>query len=245
MSSEPCDTRRLFLAGTLALLPGVAFAAEEEGAQGRNQDEDLLASAADLGRFTMPGYQPGFFTASEWEFVCAACDRLIPRDQVGPGALELGVPEYIDRQLQTPYGEAASWYMDAPFIKASADFGYQSPLTPREQYRQGIPAIDALCRRLTNRPFARMPVADRDTVLKRIEEGKLTDPGFDLKTFFTSFLVKNTSEGYFGDPKYGGNRDMLSWKMIRYPGVRADYFEFASRIGPYPYGPVDIRGRQA
>lgn len=245
MSIETCNTRRRFLTGTLALLPGVAFAADEEGAQGRNQDEDLLASAADVGRFTMPGYQPEFFTVAEWDFVCAACDRLIPRDQVGPGALELGVPEYIDRQMQMPYGEAANWYMDGPFIKASADFGYQLPLTPREQYRRGIPAIDAVCRRLTNRPFARMSVADRDIVLKRIEEGELTDPEFDLKTFFTDFLVKNTNEGYFGDPKYGGNRDMLAWKMIRYPGVRADYLEFASRIGPYPYGPVDIRGRQA
>jgi len=245
MSHEPCNTRRGFLAGSLALLPSVALAADEDGAQGRNQDEDLLASAPEPGRFTKPGYRPGFFTPAEWEFVCAACDRLIPRDDVGPGALELGVPEYIDRQLQTPYGEAANWYMDGPFIKASADFGYQSSLTPREQYRRGAAAIDAQCRRMTRRSFAHMSVTDRDTVLKRIEDGELTDPHFDLKAFFTSFLIKNTNEGYFGDPKYGGNRDMLAWKMIRYPGVRADYFEFASRIGPYPYGPVDIKGRKA
>lgn len=245
MNHMPDNTRRGFLAGSLALLPSVGFAADEDGAQGRNQDTDLLASAPEPGRFTKPRYQPNFFTAVEWDFVCAACDRLIPRDDVGPGALELGVPEYIDRQLQTPYGDGANWYMDGPFITASADFGYQSSLTPREQYRKGIAAIDNHCRRIVNLPFARMAVADRDTVLKKIENGDLTDPNFDLKTFFTSFLIKNTNEGYFGDPKYGGNRDMLAWKMIRYPGVRADYFEFATRIGPYPYGPVDIQGRKA
>ena len=31
----------------------------------------------------------------------AACDRALPRDQ-DPGALDAGVPEYIDRMMQTP-----------------------------------------------------------------------------------------------------------------------------------------------
>lgn len=41
--------------------------------------------------------------------VCAAVDRLAPLDEAGPGALELGVAEYIDRALQTPYGEGSRW----------------------------------------------------------------------------------------------------------------------------------------
>jgi gluconate 2-dehydrogenase gamma chain len=27
-------------------------------------------------------------------------------------------------------------------------------------------------------------------------------------------------EGFFADPIYGGNRDMVAWRMIGYPGAR-------------------------
>ncbi|MEJ0068963.1 MAG: gluconate 2-dehydrogenase subunit 3 family protein [Pseudomonadota bacterium] len=30
-------------------------------------------------------------------------------------------------------------------------------------------------------------------------------------------------EGFFADPIYGGNRDMVGWKMIGFPGARYDY----------------------
>lgn len=51
-------------------------------------------------------------------------------------------------------------------------------------------------------------------------------------------------EGYFGDPMYGGNKDMAAWKMIGYPGVRADYLEWVGEAKPYPYGPVSIYGER-
>ena len=36
----------------------------------------------------LPGaYKPTFFNADEWAFVVAACDRLIPADEHGPGAV--------------------------------------------------------------------------------------------------------------------------------------------------------------
>ncbi len=47
-------------------------------------------------------------------------------------------------------------------------------------------------------------------------------------------------EGFFADPLYGGNRDMVSWKMIGFPGARYDYREYieANIIEPYPLPPV-------
>jgi len=42
------------------------------------------------------------------------------------------------------------------------------------------------------------------------------------KLFFEQVLG-NTMEGFFGDPIYGGNRDMVSWKMVGFPGARYDY----------------------
>jgi gluconate 2-dehydrogenase gamma chain len=40
---------------------------------------------------------PTFFNPVEWRFINAAVGRLIPSDGPGPGGLETGVPEFIDR----------------------------------------------------------------------------------------------------------------------------------------------------
>ena len=39
-----------------------------------------------------------FFTARETRIVAAACERIFPSDENGPGAKEAGVVVYIDRQ---------------------------------------------------------------------------------------------------------------------------------------------------
>jgi gluconate 2-dehydrogenase gamma chain len=51
--------------------------------------------------------------------------------------------------------------------------------------------------------------------------------------------------GYFCDPKYGGNKNMSAWKMIGYPGMRADYTNWVEvRNQAYPLGPVDLAGKR-
>jgi gluconate 2-dehydrogenase gamma chain len=40
-----------------------------------------------------------------------------------------------------------------------------------------------------------------------------------------------TVEGFFSDPVYGGNRDMVAWRMIGFPGAYADYYEAIDRHG--------------
>lgn len=63
---------------------------------------------------TEAGYRPAFFAPEEWLFINAACARLIPADEHGPSAVELGVPQYIDRQMGTPWADGAIWYMQGP-----------------------------------------------------------------------------------------------------------------------------------
>lgn len=54
-----------------------------------------------------PAYQPSYFTADEWATLQALVDRLIPADAEGPGALQAGVHEFIDLQMNTPYAYGA------------------------------------------------------------------------------------------------------------------------------------------
>ncbi len=153
---------------------------------------------------------------------------LIPKDSVGPGAVELGVPQYIDRQMQTPYGDASRWYMQGPFLPAEAEFGYQSKLTPKEQYRLGIRAINAYCREhFGGKAFAELTHAQQTDFFKQIESGALKVEGFKLKTFFEGFLLVNVNEGVFLRSvvwrKQGHGRlenDRLPRRARRLPGVR-------------------------
>jgi gluconate 2-dehydrogenase gamma chain len=56
-----------------------------------------------------------FFTPLEAAVVVALVDTLIPKDDVGPGGVEVGVPIFIDRELAGAYGRGARMYLDGPF----------------------------------------------------------------------------------------------------------------------------------
>lgn len=234
--TPPALTRRRFFQG-LTLIPVAAALPGCSPGDGPAQRSD----GADAGA----PYAPQFFNAAEWAFVVAACDRLIPSDEVGPGAVESGVPEFLDRHMQTPYAAGDIWYMQGPFLEAPSEFGYQGKLALRDILRVGIGAFDAHCRtQFQGKTFAQLDAAQQETLLKAAEGGKLELDGISSKLFFSNLLgeVKN---GYFADPKYGANKDMGAWKMIGYPGMRADYLDWIGvRDKAYPLPPVDLAGRR-
>ena len=185
-----------------------------------------------------------FFTQAEAAFIEAAVARLIPRDELGPGALEAGVPVFIDRQLAGEYGSGARWYMQGPWAKGEKTQGYQSRMAPAQMYRAAIKAIDDHANRQSNAAFAKLSPADQDALLKSLEAGKVElSGGVDAKAFF-GLLLQNTIEGFFSDPIYGGNRDMAGWKLIGYPGARYDKRDAVRTYGQaYTRPPVSISGR--
>src|SRR5271156_3528738 len=190
-------------------------------------------------------YQPAFFNAAEWRFLRAACDRLIPQDDIGPGALQAGVPEFIDRHMQTPYASGDIWYMQGPFIEAAPQFGYQGRLPVRDILRVGIKRIDAHCAgQFGGKSFAQLEHKDQEALLESSEAGKLELENISAKEFFSQ-LLNETRMGYFCDPKHGGNKNMSAWKMIGYPGMRADYTNWVEvRDQAYPLPPVDLAGKR-
>ena len=200
-----------------------------------------------------------FFTAAEAAFIDAAVARLIPADHLGPGAKEAGVTIFLDRQLAGPYGRAERWYMQGPWQDGTKSQGYQSRLSPAELYRVAIKSIDQHCRQsFSGKTFAQLSADHQDQVLTEIEKGKLKiedigphaiaiegAKGPHSDTFF-AVLMQNTIEGFFSDPIYGGNRDMVGWKLIGFPGARYDYRPYVGRHGEkLDLAPVGIRGRPA
>jgi len=187
-----------------------------------------------------------FFTPAEAAFIEGAAGRLIPKDDLGPGAVEAGVPRFIDLQLAGEFGQGTRWYMQGPWAKGEPTQGYQSRLTPAGMYRAGVKAIDqATAQAYGGKAFAQLAVADQDAFLGRMEKGQVDLGGVDAKTFF-AMLLQNVIEGFWSDPIYGGNRDMVGWKLIGFPGARYDNTPFVGQHGQaYPLPPVGLKGRPA
>jgi gluconate 2-dehydrogenase gamma chain len=188
-------------------------------------------------------YTPTFFNPVEWSFINAAVGRLIPSDGPGPGGLETGVPEFIDRQMELPYGHGAYFYLQGPFQPdAPATLGYQLRYTPRELYRSGIAAANEACKTAAGKAFADLTPDEQDRFLGSLEKNEVQLSGPPAGMLFAQ-LLENAREGYFADPLYGGNRGMAAWKWIGFPGARADFTDWIDQAGhQYPYGPVAISG---
>jgi gluconate 2-dehydrogenase gamma chain len=167
---------------------------------------------------------PLTLNATEYAFIVAAVDTIIPADNLSPSGSACGVAVFIDRQLAGAYGMGARLYRQGPFPKAKPELGYQLALNPREFFRAGIESANAWTRTTYGKEFDRLGEADREAALKAMEDNKAPFEGFSSRMFFDA-LLQITMEGFFADPIYGGNRDMAAWKMVGYPGLPATYRE--------------------
>ena len=186
------------------------------------------------------GYE--FFNTNESAFIESAVDTLIPKDAVGPGAAELGVATYIDRQMAGGYGKGDRLYLEGPFGEGTAQQGYQLPMTPSELIRIGIADVNNYTLRYYNKTFAELSAEDRLAVMLELDGKKVNLPSLPTETFF-GLLLQLTIEGYLADPMYGGNKAKASWKMIGFPGASAMYMDKIEpfRNKPYTAEPLGIQ----
>jgi gluconate 2-dehydrogenase gamma chain len=78
----------------------------------------------------------------------------------------------------------------------------------RAAYRQGLAAIEAASRAKGGKAFADLTGEQQVEVLNGIEE---------KSPAFFELMLTHTRQGFYGDPRHGGNRNMASWKMVRLP----------------------------
>ena len=232
-------TRRAMLTGAGGLVAGGLVAAGGSGVA-------PATAGGSAGRGT-PGPLPPvrFFTDAEAATVEAMAERVFPADRNGPGARDAGVMHYIDGRLAGGWGHGERLYMQGPFEEPKdSGHGYQLPLAPREVYRRALRTLDAHCRKTyQNKAFVDLPAALQDEVLTALEGGKVDlgladgQSGFTSASFFAMFL-DNVYEGLFSDPMHGGNRGMVGWKWVGFPGDPSAYGEpYAEYVGKWhlPY----------
>lgn len=185
-----------------------------------------------------------FFTAAEGHAMEAIADRIIPPDPQWPGGKDSGCAVFVDRQLAGPYGHQQGLYVSPPFENGAHNQGSQSQAGPAQTYRQALAALDRSCKaRHQGKAFAELAAAEQDAMLKDLESGTLKLDGANGKAFVEQ-AIKDVQMGFFADPVYGGNRDMVAWKMIGFPGARYNYLDWVNRHNEkFPLPPVSITGR--
>jgi gluconate 2-dehydrogenase gamma chain len=165
-----------------------------------------------------------FLTPQEAAFIEPAVERFIPHDELGPGAREAGVPAYIDGQLAGAWGAGERLYRSGPWREGTPSQGYQLPFTPAELFRTAIRAINR------DKNFVKLGAHEQDAYLDALHDSKRDLDGVPSNVFFESLLAL-TVEGFFSDPVYGGNRDMVGWQLIGFPGAYANYYELVDKHG--------------
>ncbi len=241
--SNDKEPRHRFLRQVLAIVPAATVVPGAALTQSMQSTSDAPPAAS----VSAKAYAPSYFTDAEWSFIQAAVDRLIPADDHGPGALAANVHEFIDHQMETPYGHGKLWSVSSG--SATRNGLSDEPRAARHHiYRHGIKSCDDHCiKQYGGKTFTQLDHKTQETVLGEMEHAKIEFDVVPARTFsFFSYLLGNVKEGFFADPIYGDNKDMVGWKMIGFPGARADFMDWIDQPGvKYPYGPVSIEGRQA
>ncbi|MBZ6075694.1 gluconate 2-dehydrogenase subunit 3 family protein [Microvirga puerhi] len=231
--------RRDFLLTTAAILGGshIALADSISGSLPWEPDAGIPPERIKLGSWL-------YFTSEEARTVEALADRIIPPDPATPGGKDAGCAVYLDRQLAGPYGSQHGLYVKPPFLKGLKQQGPQTEDGPAQVYRKGLAALNRYSSQgQDGKVFAELTGERQDEILKGLESGKLQLPEADGQAFFEA-LLKDIQQGFFADPIYGGNRDMVAWRMIGFPGARYNYRDWVNRHNErYPLPPVGITGR--
>jgi gluconate 2-dehydrogenase gamma chain len=132
-----------------------------------------------------------FLTQEEGLLLEAVAAQIIPADE-HPGAIEAGVADFIDRQLVGPYKRF------------------------QPDYREGLRGIEEVSRTRHRRSFRKISAEAQADLLASLESGTADETEWARQSGASFFeLVRSHSlQGFYGDPRHGGNRDHVSYRML-------------------------------
>jgi hypothetical protein len=186
---------------------------------------------------------PEYLTEAQLAVLEAACEALIPAVDGHPGAKALGVAHYID-------GALGAFSVDPPRIFAGGPFSGRFGGEPGFSTFTGLTRFQELAWRTRIEGSAGIPEREINGPVvgwQQIYTEGLAGLGADFlerdppeqlrriqaDTVLFPVLWAHCGEGAYGAPEYGGNRDMLGWQAIQYPGdIQPRGFTDAEVSGP-------------
>jgi gluconate 2-dehydrogenase gamma chain len=160
-------------------------------------------------------YIPNHLTEAELTTLKAVLDRIIPKDEYGPSANEMGVFVYIDKSFGGLHADAL-------------------PI-----YQAGLAALDSAA---GSGGFAGLDADKQDAILTDVESGKQNTTESSTRgsnvvvapASFFGMVLAHTREGMFSDPIYGGNVNFQGWDMVGYPGIKLTWTAEDQAVGSTP-----------
>ena len=133
-----------------------------------------------------------FFSPEEAACIISFCEQIIPKDE-SPGATDAGVIYYIDRQL-------------------SGVFHYD-----QETYRAGIRNLQTWCNLKYGKNFEAIGAEDQIEILNLMQSNELKESEWSESkpADFFNLVRAHTMQGFYGSPIHGGNKDYMSFEMLR------------------------------
>lgn len=132
-----------------------------------------------------------FLTKDEGKLLEAIAEQFIPTDQ-DAGANEACVVNFIDTQLNRHYMQF------------------------RSRYRDGLKAFSKTCKTVMGGRFESLDSASQIEFLEKMEANDVPKDHWendDPATFFR-LMLSHSMQGFYGDPRHGGNCNHVSYKMI-------------------------------
>jgi gluconate 2-dehydrogenase gamma chain len=193
-----------------------------------------------------------FLTKDEAQLLDALTAEILPGTPEDPGAREAGVVTFIDAMLADFADFDEPTYVQGPFVSKDSDadrlpdgaadlagdelarYGFQGAMPPQETYRAGLRALDAYARSTVGTSFTAATDEQRHQLVTALADGTAT--GFDAPQAddFFDRVRADTIHAVFADPLYGGNRDMVGWRLIGYPGAQRVWTPEELQTGPNP-----------
>lgn len=192
-----------------------------------------------------------FFTRhQDFLVLMAATEQIYPEDEHGPGAIKLGVPSYIDKQLAGRWGINGRDYRHGPYTavldesdQSAGPAGEQSILDRGDIFIHGLRKLDEESQKRFSTTFDKAEEDQQIQILQDFDDDKVKMNGLAASEFF-ALLIQSTLEGAYSDPLYGGNRNMEGWKMKEFPGAQTSYAGYIDQDEFIKLQPISLRDYQ-
>lgn len=128
----------------------------------------------------------------------AIVEQIIPSDDF-PGGKWANVSNFIDKQLDTYYRKHQT------------------------AYREGLAAFENEVIQLKGKKFGDLSFTEQTIILEKMEAGEFTGEYWKVhpSSAFFEMLRQHSLQGFYGSPIHGGNREYISYRMLKldYPNV--------------------------
>ncbi|MEK5148334.1 gluconate 2-dehydrogenase subunit 3 family protein [Psychrobacillus sp. FSL K6-4615] len=179
-----------------------------------------------------------FVRQKDFDALSTATELIYPEDEHGPGAITLGAPYFIDKQLASPWGINTDDYRKGPFQPGEV------PLDKAEIMLQGVRKINEVAEKeYDGTVFKDLSEEQQITILSTFEAGEVKMDLVNSAAFF-GLLRTLTLQGCFSDPLYGGNKNMAGWKMKEFPGAQMSYASYLDEEEFVLIDPISLGGHK-